>query len=174
MQIGLAKKGACLFHLKFSLQSMDFPLFHFHGLFPKPPPFWTTFSCSNYLTVPKTQKLLAQSWANVTCSVMLDSVWSHGLSVELSRQEYWSGLPFPSPGDLPNPGIKPRSPVLQVDPLPAEPQRKPKNAGVGSLSFLLWIFPTQESNRDLLHCRQILYQLSCQESLELKRASVNL
>ena len=37
-----------------------------------------------------------------------------------SRQEYWSGLPFPSPGDLPNPGIKPRSPALQADPLPSE------------------------------------------------------
>ena len=50
-----------------------------------------------------------------------------------SRQEYWSGLPFPSPGDLPNPGIAPRSPALQVDSLPAEPQGKPKNTGAGSL-----------------------------------------
>ena len=40
------------------------------------------------------------------------------------RQEYWSGLPFPSPGDLPNPGIKPRSPKLQVDSLPSEPPGK--------------------------------------------------
>ena len=37
-----------------------------------------------------------------------------------SRQKYWSGLPFPSPGDLPNPGIKPRSPALQADDLPSE------------------------------------------------------
>ena len=58
------------------------------------------------------------------------------------------------------PGIKPRSPALQVDSLPAEPQGKPKNAGVGSLSFLHWIFPTRELNQGLLHCRQILYQLS--------------
>ena len=43
------------------------------------------------------------------------------LSMEFSRQEYWSGLPFPSPGVLPDPGIKPRSPVLQADPLPSEP-----------------------------------------------------
>ena len=56
---------------------------------------------------------------------------------------------FPSPGDLPNPGIKPRSPTLWVDSLPAEPQGKPKNTGVGSLSLLQWIFLTQESNRDL-------------------------
>ena len=42
------------------------------------------------------------------------------LSMELSRQEYWSGLPFPSPGDLPYPGIEPRSPAWQVDSLPTE------------------------------------------------------
>ena len=44
--------------------------------------------------------------------------------------------------------------------LPAESQGKPKNTGVGSLSLLQWIFPTQELNQHLLHCRQILYQLS--------------
>ena len=44
--------------------------------------------------------------------------------MRLSRQEYWSGLPFPSPGDLPNPGIEPRSPTWQVDSLPSEPPRK--------------------------------------------------
>ena len=44
--------------------------------------------------------------------------------MELSRQEYWSGLPFPSPGDLPDPGIKPGSPALQADSLPSEPPRK--------------------------------------------------
>ena len=43
-------------------------------------------------------------------------------SMEFSRQEYWSGLLFPSPGDLPDPGIKPRSPELQADALPFEPQ----------------------------------------------------
>ena len=42
------------------------------------------------------------------------------LSMRLSRQEYWSGMPFPTPGDLPNLVIEPRSPVLQVDSLPAE------------------------------------------------------
>ena len=81
-------------------------------------------------------------------------------SMEFSRPEYWSGWPFHSPGDLPNPGIKPRSPTLQVDSLSAEPQRKPKNTVVSSLSLLQWIFLTQESNRGLLHCRWILYQLS--------------
>ena len=42
-----------------------------------------------------------------------------------SRQEYWSGLPFPSPGDLPDPGIEPWSPSLQADSLPSEPPGKP-------------------------------------------------
>ena len=42
------------------------------------------------------------------------------LSMGFSRQEYWSGLPLPSPGDLPDPGIEPRSPALQADDLPAE------------------------------------------------------
>ena len=47
------------------------------------------------------------------------------LSMKFSRQEYWSGLPFPSPGDLPDPGIKSRSPALQADTLPSELQGKP-------------------------------------------------
>ena len=47
------------------------------------------------------------------------------LSMGFSRQEYWSGLPFPSPGDLPNPGIKSGSPALQADSLPSEPPWKP-------------------------------------------------
>ena len=42
-------------------------------------------------------------------------------SMEFSRHEYWSGLPFPSPGDLPDPGIEPESPTLQADTLPSEP-----------------------------------------------------
>ena len=46
-------------------------------------------------------------------------------SMGFSRQEYWSGLPFPSPGDLPNPGIEPGSPALQADALPSEPPGKP-------------------------------------------------
>ena len=46
-------------------------------------------------------------------------------SMEFSRQEYWSGLPFPSPEDLPNPGIEPGSPTLQADALLSESPRKP-------------------------------------------------
>ena len=62
---------------------------------------------------------------SVGSSEVSASLWPHGLSMEFSRQEYWSGLPFPSPGDLPNPGIKPRSPTLQADSSPSEPAMKP-------------------------------------------------
>ena len=48
------------------------------------------------------------------------------LSIELSRQESWSGLLFPSPGDLPDPGIKLRSSAMQADSLPSEPPGKPQ------------------------------------------------
>ena len=58
----------------------------------------------------------------------------------------------------------PRSPTLQVNSLPSEPQAKPKNTGVGSLSLLQQIFLTQEWNWGLLHCRWIPYQLSYQGS----------
>ena len=79
-----------------------------------------------------------------------------------ARTLEWVAFPFS--GDLPNPGIEPRSHALQADSLPAEPQGKPKNIGVGSLSVLQQIFLTQELNWGLLHCRQILYQLSYQGS----------
>ena len=82
-----------------------------------------------------------------------------------SRWEYWIGSPCTPSGDLPNLGIKLRSPALWVDSLPSEPPRKPKNTGMGNLSLLQGIFPTQESNWGLLYSRQILYQLSYQESL---------
>ena len=85
------------------------------------------------------------------------------LSMELSRQEYWSGLLCPSPGDLPNPGIEP-SLALQADSLTSEPAGKPKKTGVGRLSLLQGIFPTHESNPGLLHGRWTVYQLSYQGS----------
>ena len=73
---------------------------------------------------------------------------------------------------LPNPGIKPRSAALQVDFLPAEPQGKPKNTGVGSLLLLQRILLTQELNQGLLHCRQILYQQNYEGSLGFPCGSV--
>ena len=70
--------------------------------------------------------------ASVSSSVVSDTSRLHGLhiahqaslSMEFSRQEYWSGLPFPSLGDLPNPEIKPGSPAFQADSLPSEPPGK--------------------------------------------------
>ena len=59
---------------------------------------------------------------------------------------------------------QPRSPALQADSLPSGLPGKPKNTGVGSLSLLQGIFPTQESNQGLLPCKWILYQLSYQGS----------
>ena len=59
--------------------------------------------------------------------------------MEFCRQEYWSGLPFPSPGDLPNPGIEPRSPALQADSLPIELHIDVLN--VRGLSSQAMVFP---------------------------------
>ena len=106
------------------------------------------------------------------------------LSMGFSRQEYWSELPFPAPGDLPYPRIEPRSPALQVDSLPSEPPMNPncsylvwnspgQNTGVGSSSFLQGIFPTQGSNPGLLHCRRFLYQLSYQGALRPLEPTLN-
>ena len=69
---------------------------------------------------------------------------------------------MPSSRRSSQPRDRTRSPALQVDSLPSEPPGKPKNTGVGSLSFLQEIFLTQESNWGLLHCSWILYQLSYQ------------
>ena len=113
---------------------------------------------------------------SLSCVGLFASPWTVAYqtppSMGFSRQEYWSGLPFPSPGDLPNPRIEPWSPALCTDSLLFEPPGKPKNTGVGSLT--LRIFPTQESNRGLLHCRWILYQLSYQGSPYRKGKSATL
>ena len=61
-------------------------------------------------------------------------------SMGSSRQEYWSALPFPSPGDLPNPVIKPGSPALQADSLPSESQGKPQSINCTSIKHLKNIY----------------------------------
>ena len=78
--------------------------------------------------------------------------------MEFSRPEYCSGYPFPSPGDLPNPGIETRSPALQADSLPAEPQGKwglndPKECqdwGNGNLKVVIYILLYKDSRITLL------------------------
>ena len=81
------------------------------------------------------------------------------LSMGFSRQGYWSGLPRPPPGDLPNPGTEPRSFRFAGNSFLSEPPEKRKTTGVGSLSSLQGNCPNQESNQAFLHCRWILYQL---------------
>ena len=63
-------------------------------------------------------KSLRRVWLFVTPWIV---AYKAPLSMEFSRQEYWSGLSFPSPGDLPDPGIEPKSPALQADALLSEP-----------------------------------------------------
>ena len=105
------------------------------------------------------EQVFAREWKSLCHVQLFVTPWTIQF-MEFFSPEYWSGWPFPSAGDLPNLGIEPRSPMLQVDSLPAESQGKPKNTGVGRLSLLQWIFLTQESNWGFLHCRQILLQLS--------------
>ena len=94
-------------------------------------PWWFCHIRSPKYWIPEIQ--VKEKWSESTShSVVSNSLWPRGptiacqapLSMEFSRQEYWSGLPFPSPGDLSNPGIKPGSPALQVDPFPPELPRK--------------------------------------------------
>ena len=83
-----------------------------------------------WLLATKRKKIytLAWKWKSLSRVQLLVTPWTIQCK-EFSRPEYWSipvfQKPFPSPGDLPNPRIEPRSPTLQVDSLPAEPQGKP-------------------------------------------------
>ena len=94
-------------------------------------------------------------WVKVAQSFPTLTPWTIQ-SMEFSRSEYWSGWPFPSPGDLSNPGMKPRFPALQVDSLPAEPQGKPSGHefeqtpgdGVGQAS-LVTCSPWSHSESDM-------------------------
>ena len=76
---------------------------------------WSTYIMKYYLAI------MCQSFSHVQLFVIPWTVACQApLSVGFSRQEYWSGLPFPSPGHLPDPGIEPRSPTLPADSLPSE------------------------------------------------------
>ena len=90
------------------------------------------------------------------------TLWTIVHQIVQARILEW--VAFPVSRGSSNPEMEPRFPALQVDSLPAEPPGKPKNTGVCSLSLLQGIFLTQELNQGLLHCRQILYQLSYQVS----------
>ena len=87
------------------------------------------------------------------------------LGIHQARILEWVAFPFSRASSRPR--IEPRSPALQMDSLPTEPPGEPRNTGVGSLSLHQSVFPTQVSNQGLLHCRQILYQLSYQGSIRV-------
>ena len=93
-------------------------------------------------------------WKSVSRVRLIATPWivAHqaSLSMGFSRQEYWSGLPFPSPGDLPEPGIEPRSPALQADSLLSEPQGKQINLHKFTCSI-------QFSSVQLLSCVLLLW-----------------
>ena len=76
----------------------------------------------------KTPLLKWREGKSLSCVRLIATPWTIAykvpLSMEFSRQEYWSGLPFPSPGDLPDPGIEPGSSALQAETLPSEPPEK--------------------------------------------------
>ena len=102
-------------------------------------------------------KLLSHVWLSVTPWTVAHQAPP---SMGFSRQEYWSGLPFPSPGDLPDPGIKPRCPAFQADALTSEPPGKPLRGydqwtnmrfpgyGIKGFPYLIslsnWVFPICE------------------------------
>ena len=125
-------------------------------------------SSQNYLYFPPSEQLGALTWmcCESESHPVRPTLWDpmdyivHGILQ--ARILEWVAFPFSR--DLPKTGIKPRSVALQVDSLPAEPQGKPKNTGLGSLSHHQQIFPTQESNWGLPHCRWIPYQLSYEGS----------
>ena len=86
------------------------------------------------------------------CSTLCDPMDCSPLSMRFSRQRYWNGLPFPSPGDLPNLGIEPGSPALQADSLPTElrGQRSGKNSFNGRVTIWDDAKVLEMGNRD--HC----------------------
>ena len=116
------------------LKREGFGLGHLGGPFSSDIP--RLWACYLYLSRLRTAVLLwgllkaVWKWKWKTL-VMSDSLRLRGLHSPCNSPwpEYWSGSPFPSPGDLPNPGIKPRSPALQEDSLPTKTQGKPKNTG---------------------------------------------
>ena len=91
---------------------------------------------------------LATQSCQTLCDPLNCSLPGSSGSWGFSRQEYWSVLPWPPPGDLPKSRIKPRSPTLQADSLPSE-TAKPKNTGVGVLSLHPLVHPSSVNSWEL-------------------------
>ena len=135
------------------------------------------YGCESW-TIKKVKVKVTQSCLTLCDPIDSATPWTVAcqvlLSMEFSRQEYWSRLPCPFPGDLPDPGIKPvslKSPALAREffttsttweaPVWNSPG---KNPGVSCHSLLQGIFPTQGLKLGLLHFKHILYCLSHQGS----------
>ena len=87
-------------------------------------PQWAVFPSHPHLIQGSARMSVAPNKGVMLFGTTWTLVCQAPLSMEFSRHEYWSGLPFPSPGNLPYPGIKPRSPALQADSLSSEPLKK--------------------------------------------------
>ena len=99
-----------------------------------------------------------ESWTICFWTVVQASGSNQPILMEINPEYSLEGLNIP--GNLHNPRIKPKSPELQADSLPSEPPEKPMSTGLGNLSLLQGLFPTQKLNQRLLHHRWILYQLN--------------
>ena len=100
---------------------------------------WTENFQMFKLGLEKAEKVKSLSWVRLFATPWTVAHQARP-SMGFSRQEYWSGLPFPSPGDLPNPWIEPQSPTLQTDALTSEPPGKPKGRGTrDQVANISWI-----------------------------------
>ena len=140
-------------------------------------PLWSTEKsflcwavCSHYLAI--SWKVKGKSLSRVR---LFATPWTGAYqappSMGFSRQEYWSGLPLPSPGDLPNPGIKPRFSALQADTLPYKPPGKP--LPIPYIVSIMYICQSQSSNSSHLPLSPIpLFSMSVSPSALQIRLSI--
>ena len=134
-------------------------------------PYSCPWSHQNIAIHPGHYNVGVKSCAVFSCLVMSNSLGPHGLQPArllcpwgFSRQEYWSGVPCPLPGDLSNPGLNPGLLYCRQIFHHLSHQGSPWVLEWVAYPFSREIFPTQESNWGLPHCRWILYQLSYQGS----------
>ena len=118
----------------------------------------------NNLKTALTSERKERKLKSLSCIQLFGTPWTVAhqapLSVGFSRQEYWSGVPFPSPGDLLDPGIKPGSPTLQADALPSEPPGKPKSHS--KHQFFSWFNKAILKSKEGLPCWSSGWKSTCQ------------
>ena len=122
------------------------------------------------------------SWNKVkslSCGRLFSAPWTVACQAPpfmgFSRQEYQSGLPFPSPGDLPNPGIKPRSPAPQADSLPSEPPGKPPDQGANPRppAWGVWSLSHRSTEKSLL-CYFLIYHFLFSSFVPVDQVTIKL